>query len=96
MNYLEKILKWFNVYAKPTKTPLQSGFTFLPNVEMAFLPFKRLYQQLVGSLMYLTISSCPDIAYATIKLSQQCANPSQVHYNQGLYLLRYLLSTQQY
>jgi hypothetical protein len=96
MNYLEKILKRFNVFTKPTKTPLQSGYTFLPSTETAFLLFKRLYQQLVGSLMYLMIGSRPDIAYATVKLSQQCTNPSCNHYDQGLYLLRYLLSTRQY
>jgi hypothetical protein len=96
MNYLEKILKRFNITTKPTKTPLQSRFTFLPNTETASLPFKRLYQQLVGSLMYLMIGSRPDIAYTTVKLSQQCANPSKVHYNQGLYLMWYLLGTRQY
>jgi hypothetical protein len=46
--------------------------------------------------MYLMIGSRPDIAYAVVKLSQQCANPAQEHYDAGLYVLRYLLATRKY
>ncbi|KAF7761821.1 hypothetical protein Agabi119p4_9813 [Agaricus bisporus var. burnettii] len=95
-NYLEKILEKFDVTSKPTKTPLKSGFTFVPFNGSASPAFRQKYQQLVGSLMYLMIGTRPDIAYATVKLSQQCANPAQEYYDQGLYVLRYLLGSRHY
>ena len=32
----------------------------------------------------------PDIAFAVIRMSQFCANPSQEHLSQALYIIRYL------
>ena len=95
-DYLEKILNKFEVDSKPTKTPLSSGFSFNPNSGLATPSFRQKYQQLVGSIMYLMIGSRPDIAFATVKLSQQCANPAQEHYDQGLHVLRYLLGSRRY
>jgi hypothetical protein len=46
--------------------------------------------------MYLMIGSRPDIAYAVVKLSQQCTNPAKEHYDQGLFVLCYLLVMQKY
>jgi hypothetical protein len=46
--------------------------------------------------MYLMIGSRPDIAYATVNLSQQCANSAQEHYDQGLHVLQCLLSICKY
>jgi hypothetical protein len=96
VGYLDKVLEKFNVAEKPTKTPLASGFSFLPNSKPVDPAFRQKYQQLVGSLMYLMIGSRPDIAYAVVKLSQQCANPAPVHYEAGLHVLRYLLATRKY
>ena len=38
----------------------------------------------------------PDIAYVVIKLSQFSANPSQIHLDNALYIMRYLVGTQDY
>jgi len=46
--------------------------------------------------MYLMISSYPDIGFTVVKLAQQMANPSNEHYQAGLYLYRYLLNTCKY
>ena len=42
------------------------------------------------------IGSCPDIGFAVVKLAQQMTNPSNEHYQAGLYLHRYLLNTCKY
>ena len=38
----------------------------------------------------------PDIAYVVIKLSQFSANSSQVHLDKALYIMCYLVETQDY
>ena len=48
-----------------------------------------LYSQLVGSLIYLTIT-CPDISYAIHVVSQFMAAPRSPHYAVVLRILRYL------
>jgi hypothetical protein len=55
--------------------------------------FRKKYQQLVGSLMYLMIGSRPDIAFAVVKLSTQMVSPTKDHYTAGIHLLQYLNGT---
>jgi hypothetical protein len=38
----------------------------------------------------------PDIAYAVIKMSQFSANPSQTHLDKVMYIMHYLVGTQDY
>jgi hypothetical protein len=40
----------------------------------------RNYQSIIGSLLYLMIGTCPDIAFAVTKLAQFSTNPSQEHF----------------
>src|SRR5436190_13184621 len=42
------------------------------------------------------LGTCPDIAYAVIKLAKFAANPSQEHLDKALYICRYLVGTQDY
>jgi len=94
--YLEKVLVCFNVATNPTHTLLSSEFSFKPNEKQCDPKFYQKYQQLVGSLIYLMIGSRPDISFAVVKLAQQMANPSNNHYQVGLYFCRYLLATCRY
>ena len=57
---------------------------------------QRLYRQLVGSIMFLAVSSRPDIAFATKELSRHLNNPGEVHVQAGLRVLRYLKGTASY
>ena len=41
--------------------------------------FKRLYQSMIRSLMYLSTVSCPDIAFAAGVVTRYNANPNQSH-----------------
>uniref|UniRef100_A0A2N9HNI8 Uncharacterized protein n=1 Tax=Fagus sylvatica TaxID=28930 RepID=A0A2N9HNI8_FAGSY len=56
------------------------------------LPDATLYRQLVGSLVYLTVTR-PDISYAIHIVSQFMAAPRSLHYTAVLRILRYLKGT---
>ena len=65
--------------------------TTLPEIEDDDV--KPLFQKLVGSLIYLTISTCPDISYAAMALGQFNANPTWAHLVAGKCILRYIAGT---
>ena len=52
----------------------------------------NLYRQLVGSLIYLTVT-CPDIAYVVHIVSQFMAAPRTIHFTIVLHILRYVKGT---
>jgi hypothetical protein len=56
------------------------------------LPDATLYRQLVGSLVYLTVTRL-DISYAVHIVSQFMAAPRSLHYAAVLWILRYLKGT---
>ena len=51
------------------------------------------YQSAVGSLLYLSTRSRPDIAFAVGNAARYCANPSQSHWSAVKRILRYLKGT---
>jgi len=54
---------------------------------------QKLYQALVGSLLYLMHATRPDIAFAVIRLSQYTSKPHEVHWLGLRRILRYLKGT---
>jgi hypothetical protein len=56
----------------------------------------KLYQSMIGSLLYLSISTRPGIAYSVNKLSQFNTNPHQEHFTAIKHIIRYLCSTINY
>jgi hypothetical protein len=91
--YLQKVLDRFGIKTGSEDTPLPKGFVFNPSDKVPKAEFRAKYQQLVRSLMYLMIGSCPDIAFAVTKMSQYMVRPSKEHYTVGMHLLRYLNGT---
>jgi hypothetical protein len=68
--------------------PSQTILPAIPDVDI-----KPLFQKLVGSLIYLAISTRPDISYAAMSLGQFNANPTRAHLVAGKRVLRYLAGT---
>ena len=54
---------------------------------------QSLYQQIIGSLMFLMIGSRPDLAVAISFLSQSMSNPSPHHMQAAKRVLRYIKGT---
>lgn len=52
-----------------------------------------MYQQLIGSLMYISCGTRPDIAYAVHTCSQFMQNPGEKHITAAKHILRYLKGT---
>jgi hypothetical protein len=89
--YAEKVLKRFGLQnAKPARTPLLTGYNPTISDIEATSELCSLYQSVIGSLLYIILGTRPDLAFAVIRMSQFCANPSQEHLSQALYIVQYL------
>src|SRR5258706_5391640 len=53
----------------------------------------KLYQQMVGSLIYTVIGTRPDIAFTVTRLSQFLTKPSKKHFGAIKHVFRYLKGT---
>ncbi|XP_037297397.1 secreted RxLR effector protein 161-like [Manduca sexta] len=54
------------------------------------------YRELIGSLMYLSVATRPDITNSVVKLAQFCNNPKQEDWIAAKRILRYLKGTINY
>jgi hypothetical protein len=86
---------------KPVSTPLNPGVRLSTSMspqndveasEMRQVP----YISVVGSLMYLAVTSRPDIAYAAGVLARFNSNPGPSHWQAAKHVLRYLNGTMDY
>jgi len=92
--YVEQMLHaWGMSTCKPVATPLEAGHQVKcddPNCETVN---EKSYQSLIGSLMYLAITTRPDILHSVGKLAQRNANPHKEHEVAAKRVLRYLKGT---
>ena len=51
------------------------------------------YQSIIGSLLYITLGTRPDVAFAVICMSQFMTNPSEDHIKKALHIIKYIKST---
>lgn len=82
--------------SKPVSTPLPGGAKLTRSTVDESLSFARRnlpYRSGVGSLMYLSQCTRPDIAYAVGVLSQHLENPCDRHWDALEHVLRYLRGT---
>lgn len=91
--YIEKIVEKFGMKdAIPISTPMEAGMKLtIPakEDERPDLP----YQQLIGSLMYISIGTRPDISHTVSYLSQFNVHYGEVHWKAAKRVLRYLKAT---
>jgi Reverse transcriptase (RNA-dependent DNA polymerase) len=101
-NYVKKILARFNMEncqgkATPLETTSQLSEEMGPQTEEEREWMKRVpYREAVGSLMYLMISTRPDIAAAVQYVSRFGANPGVPHWRAVQRILQYLQKTKGY
>ncbi|KAG5521631.1 hypothetical protein RHGRI_034005 [Rhododendron griersonianum] len=76
---------------KTASTPLEPTTRLTP-LDGTPLPDATLYRQLVGSLVYLTVTR-PDIAYVVHIVSQFMSAPRSAHFQAVLRILRYFKGT---
>ena len=78
--------------AKPVKIPMEAGF-MNSNAESTLLSDNRKYRQAIGSLLYLAVTSRPDISSAVGILSRRVEKPTQSDWNAVKRVVSYLKST---
>jgi hypothetical protein len=99
--YIESTLDRFGMTScAPASTPIPYNTHILPEwcpstPEAKSTMEKYPYRELVGSLIYLSVMSRPDIAFAVGLLSRYLSNPGLPHWNLAKHVLRYLSSTSQ-
>jgi len=93
--YIETILEWHGMAdCKPAKIPMAANLQ-LPMLTEAEIDIME-YQRCIGSLMYLMIYTCPDIAYSVGVLSRHVACPGRTHMQAVKHVFRYLRRTSHY
>ena len=90
--YVNKILERFNMQnCRPRETPCDQKLEYTENaVKMDDV---RMYREAVGSLIYLTTCTRPDLSFVISKLSQYFAEPTEEQWITVKHVLRYLRGT---
>ena len=92
--YTENLLQKFGMQdSKPVNTPVESGAKLHSATEEDELVDQVKYQSAIGSLMYLAVSTRPDIAYAVNSLAKFNSKPSEEHWTALKRVFRYLKGT---
>ena len=73
-------------------TSLDCPQTDAAKLDMSTVP----YRSIIGSLLYLSLCTRPDICSAVNLLSRYVSNPGRNHWNAVKHLIRYLIGTQHY
>ena len=95
--YLRTVLEWCGMQnAKSAATPLPARYVPTTSTEVACPERQSRFQTVIGSLLYLMLGTCPDIAFAVTKLVQYAANPSKERLKRVLYICHYLVGTPKY
>ena len=78
---------------KPVSTPADVNSHLEPTTDDCELFDKTKYQSAVGSLLYLSTKTRPDIAYAVGNVSKFCSNPNNKHWTAVKRIFRNLKGT---
>ena len=93
--YIETILEWHSMAdCKPEKTLMAANLQ-LPTLTEAEIDIIE-YQRCIGSLMYLMICTCPNIAHSVGVLSHHVACPRRTHMQAVKHVFQYLCKTSHY
>lgn len=92
-HYIDKVVKDFCMAnAKTSNVPMQLNYGKAePNDE--FLLSNSEYQSLIGSLLYISVNTRPDISSSISILAQKVSKPKQEDWNELKRVLKYLKGT---
>jgi len=94
--YIEDLVEKFKqIDANTYNTPMEAG-VHLKKQQEGELITNHPYQSLIGSLLYLSNCTRPDITFAVNKLSSYNANPTELHWKCAKRILNYLKKTKDY
>ena len=82
--YLKKTLERFQIIdCKPASIPMNPSVSnsLLPSQHQPDRAIIKWYQSAIGSFMWPSVYSRPDIPYSVGVLSRYCANPGPIHCN---------------
>ena len=92
--YTEALLKKFGTdEASTIATPVDSSIKLVKASEEDVLFDKHKYQSAVGSLLYLSVATRPDITYAVSNVAKFSASPTTQHWTAVKRIMRYLKGT---
>jgi len=98
-SFIDTILSRFLMAdVKPYGSPMIPGAIYMKK-ELPFSPEEAthmqhtLYHQAIGSLIYLAVATCPDIAFTVSMLSHFLNDPGDAHWEVVKCIFRYLKST---
>ena len=92
--------EWNLATCRAATTPFPANILTLPSAPPNSLPdisdadLVPRYQRLVGCLLYLAVTTRPDISYYTMWLGQFNSAPTRIHLLLAKHVLRYLAGTQ--
>lgn len=81
---------------KAIRTPVDASTKLFKAVASDTDIDHKLYQSAVGSLLYLSIATRPDITFAVNNVAKFCAKPNKQHWSAVKRIFRYLKGTPQY
>ena len=80
----------------PIDTPASPDARLIPMKEGEEKVDIHQYQSAIGSLIYLSTKTRPDISFAVHQVSRHCHNPSRTHWTAVKRIIRYLKGTLNY
>ncbi|ODM22593.1 hypothetical protein SI65_00182 [Aspergillus cristatus] len=97
-SYARQILEEFGMAdCKPASTPIGPSIKLeAPDSSLLGRAEHKLFQRLIGRLIFLVIATRPDIAFAVNQLSQYLVEPRKVHLAAAKHVLQYIKGTMGY
>ena len=96
-NYINQILLRFGLIdCKPKSVPCDLSYNKENFVDSEFLPDNSLFRDIVGCLIYLMVSTRPDLSFVVTKLSESVSKHTEAHLSLAKFVLRYLKGTQDF
>lgn len=91
-SYVNKMLERTEMKdCRSRETPCKAKLDYTENAEK--MTNSRKYREAVGSLIYLSTCTRPDLSFVLSKLSQHFDNPTEEHWNTVKHVFRYLKGT---